>query len=199
MAGRACGLEAVTAVSYLGGAAAVGGGCGRPGVAGIFVRDPGGWQLVGPTSPELRGGRIEVVSLRAAGGTLVSLLSVTRATGTELVAAWTSDGEHWTCSRPLSLAASEHLGSVGPATGTGLFALLDDAAGGQRLAVVTPDAGWQALPSPPADSVTVAFTGARVDALSVRQATLTVWALAARNDWTRAQTVHVPIQYGSSS
>ena len=199
VAARRCRLEAATAVSYLQASAVVGGRCRRSGVSPVFVRRSSGWELAGPQFPGLRGGRASVVSLRESGATLVALLSVTRDTGTDLVAAWTTGAKQWTCSPPLRLTAAEKLASVGPGTGAGLFALLDDASGRRRLAEIAPGAGWRTLPSPPAGSATVAFTGSGIDALTVNKTTLTVWALDHATSWTKAQTVHVDIQYGSSS
>ena len=59
---------------------------------------------------------------------------------------------------------------------------------------------WQLLPALPPGTVALApAADGTTDALAVHQATLTVWQLASPGgSWTTAQTISVPIQYGSS-
>ncbi len=60
---------------------------------------------------------------------------------------------------------------------------------------------WDQLPAPPKTTATVAFLrGGTVDALAVKRAVLTVWALSpGTTRWAKAQVLNVPIQFGSSS
>jgi hypothetical protein len=74
--------------------------------------------------------------------------------------------------------------------------------GGRAETISGPGASWQALPSVPAGTATLApgpgsGSGA-FDALAVSGSRLTVWQLAAAA-WTKAQVINVPITYGSSS
>ena len=73
---------------------------------------------------------------------------------------------------------------------------------GAAATIGGPGGGWRALPPVPARTATLA-TGrwrASLDALAVAGSTLTVWqAGAGRPGLDQAQTISVPIQYGSSS
>jgi hypothetical protein len=199
--GRACGLRALTAVGYLGGQALIGGSCGRPGVVGLFAERSGAWHLGGPALPRaLAQGRVEVLSL---GGTAKAetsaLLEVSDGTGNSLVVAWAGTSGAWSRSPALPLGAGEKVASVGPATGTGLFVLLDAPSGRDRLMVARISAGWHELTSPPAGTATVAFGEANADALVANGTVLSVWSLApSSNAWARGQVIRVPIQFGSS-
>ena len=73
--------------------------------------------------------------------------------------------------------------------------------GGQAATVGGPGQQWLLLPPTPArTSVLASGPGNAVDALAVSGSTLTVWQLDRGSTlWTKAQTMSVPIQYGSSS
>jgi hypothetical protein len=77
------------------------------------------------------------------------------------------------------------------------------APGGPKRLYITggPAASWRRLPSPPPDTATVATGPAgSIDALGVNDTVLTVWTLAASSStWAKSQTIHVPVQFGSSS
>jgi hypothetical protein len=201
-AGRTCAVRTITGVAYLGEAPVVGAACGKAGVVGILELRAGRWELRGPALAQgLRSASTEVLNLRSEGTGLAALVALRAKGGVDLVAAWMNDGK-WTTSPPLPFGGNdEQLASFGAASGSGLFVLLDNRSGAQRLYVVGPSATWQRLPSPPATTETVAFgAGTTIDALAVHNSVLRVWTLAAGSRaWTLGQVVDVAIQYGSSS
>ena len=202
--GESCGLRTLSAVASLGGHAVVGARCTRPGVVGIFVQAAGDWELEGPTLPRsLVPQGVRVLTLESTSSGLTALLRTSGKSGAALVAAWTTRGGQWSVSRPLSLSAHEHLVSIGPASGGGLFVLLKTSPGSARLSVIDgPTALWRQLPAPPRDTATVAFdpgSVATMDALVAHDTTMTTWSLAAgANTWAKGQVLHVEIKFGSS-
>ncbi|HEY1820298.1 MAG TPA: hypothetical protein VGG83_10245 [Trebonia sp.] len=110
-------------------------------------------------------------------------------------------------------AGSEAVAGAGPQDGSGAWVLLP---GGRAAMISAPapptPAGhapaatrvlprWVLLPPLPAHTTVLASgPGGATDALAVSGATLTVWQLApGATRWAKAQTIVVPIQYGSSS
>ena len=82
-----------------------------------------------------------------------------------------------------------------------MFVLLTPSSGPARAAVANSvGAGWRTLPPPPSGTATLASgPAASIDALAVKETVLNVWTLAPRsNDWVHAQTMNVPIEFGSS-
>jgi hypothetical protein len=117
----------------------------------------------------------------------------------QLLAAWTSDGgQHWSVSPVTSLASAYVVSaSFGP---NGAVAVTLSNGRGQLVA--GPGAGWQPLPAmPPGRAVTLALPpGGGTEALAASGSTLTVWTLTGSPaKWAKAQSMTVPIQYGSSS
>jgi len=196
-AGKSCGLQALTAVAYTSaGTPLLAGTCTRPGVTGIFADTGHGWHTAGPALPgQLAHQAITVLQLGTAGDQTTALLAVGTGAHASLVTAWlTGSGTSWTTSPPFTtgghaVAAS----SLGP---------------GQTAAVITAGGHgallahghWQPLAALPAGTVALAAdSDGTADALAVHGATLTVWHLASeQGSWTKAQTLSVPIQYGSS-
>jgi hypothetical protein len=195
-AATSCGLTAVTAVAYTpAGTPLVAGTCGRPGTVGtvgIYTRAGAGWRAARLALPaSLRGQRVQVLRLTRTSAGDVAVLQA----GTGLIAAWSADGGHWSLSPVLKI------GSAGPASVA--FGDKNDLAvilAGRRARTVTgPGAGWHALPALPAGrSVALALPpGSPAEALAADGGTLTVWQLAGFR-WAKAQTIRVPVQYGSS-
>ena len=58
------------------------------------------------------------------------------------------------------------------------------------------------MPPPPSATATVAFnptSPSTIDAFTVHNSTMTVWALnSGSSDWVKDQVVHVAIEFGSS-
>jgi hypothetical protein len=190
--GRGCGLVAVNAVSFgPNNVPMAAGSCARRGVAGVFADTGGAWQAAGPAVPAGFGGdQVQVLGLAStASGNAVLL-----AAGGDLLAAW-SDGGRWTVSGPV--AASGAVSASGFGADGSVWVLL----GGGRAETIGGSGGsWQALPSLPARTATLAPgpTAGSYDALAVSGSKLTVWRLGA-GTWARVQVINVPIEYGSSS
>ncbi|HLK78455.1 MAG TPA: hypothetical protein VKU77_33005 [Streptosporangiaceae bacterium] len=100
------------------------------------------------------------------------------------------------CSRfPLHGAA---LASASFGSG-GTVAVITTARHGEIIA--STGSSWQLLPPlPPRTATLTPGPDGTADALAVNRGTLTVWRLTpGATNWTRAQVITVPIQYGSSS
>jgi hypothetical protein len=201
--GRACGIVSLTAVAYLGAQEVVGASCRRGGVAGIFTGPPGSWRLAGPGLRPLGLAGTDMLGLQARPRGLCALLSGVRRGGTDLVAACTHDeGTSWRVSPAVPLTGQKDLVAFGPASRTGLFALISGPDQVPRLVVLDP-AGttWAALPPPPEGTATVAFApSGGADALVVDDTSFADWRLApGSHRWRRTQHLQVAIQFGSSS
>ena len=215
-AGQKCGTVHVTSVSFgpIPTQVLAAGDCGTTGAAGLFAYSAGdGWQRLSlPVSGPL---------VRLGAGT-----ALVRAKA-GLTALWADDALHWYAYAPLSSSATPTptsspepsaadwtasaplpvtsavtaSGGLAGATATspgGTWVLLP---GGQAATIGGPGQQWLLLPPTPArTSVLASGPGTSIDALAVSGATLTVWQLDHGSTvWARAQTIKVPIQYGSSS
>jgi hypothetical protein len=196
-AGRSCGLGALTAAAYTpAGTPLLGGACARHGIAGIFAAAGRAWQAAGPALPgALARQTVTVLRLATTGSQTAALLEAGTGQHTTLMAAWLADsGTRWTISPPFSTGGwAVAAASLGPGQ---TAALITSAGRGAVLAA----GRWQLLPALPPGTVALApAADGTTDALAVHQATLTVWQLASPGgSWTTAQTISVPIQYGSS-
>jgi hypothetical protein len=205
-AGRACQLTAVTAAAWTpGGQPLVAGDCRQPGTVGIFVLRAGTWHATGPALPAtLARDPVSVIGLSTTGTRITALLAAGTGAGTGLVAAWSSDGAStWTLSPKLSTGPatagppSVSFGSDGSASVA--LPARHAVTGGATIGWQT--ASWRSLPTLPARTATLATSsGGQPEALAVDAGTLTAWELATPSAvrWTLAQTIHVPIPYGSS-
>jgi len=198
-AGKACGLTGLTAVAF--GAARsplLGGRCARPGVPGLFALRGHVWLGGGPALPApLARQDVGVLALDTAGGrTGVVLLAGAGPAASVLVATSSARAGHWRLSPPLRVGrAGVTSVSFGAAGGVGLVL-----PGGHGEILSGAGGRWDALPALPAATATLALgPAARVDALAARGTTFTDWRLSPNAAWTQAQTLHVPIPYGSSS
>jgi hypothetical protein len=198
-AGRRCRLQALTAASFTpSGTPLLGGACARPGTAGIFASPHGTWQAAGPVlPPALAGQDIAVLRLTRTPQQTVAILQAGRGPAASLLAAWSAgDGGHWTLSGPLPLRGAALISaSFGPPAAVAIMLT-----GGRGESVTGATKQWQLLPALPPGTATLAFKpGAAISALAVHRGTLTLWQTAPGGaSWTRAQTISVPIQYGSS-
>ncbi|MGH3228950.1 MAG: hypothetical protein ACRDOA_10270, partial [Streptosporangiaceae bacterium] len=200
--GRGCGLVSVNAVTFgPNNVPMAAGSCVRRGVAGVFADSGGAWQAAGPVLPAGFGGdQVQVLRLAStASGNAALLLA-----GTSLLAAW-SDGGRWTVSAPV---AAGDVSASGFGAGGSTWVMLG---GGRAETIGGPTGSWQALPTLPTGTATLApgpgsgsasgpgaESGAGVyDALAVAGSRLTVWQLTA-GAWAKVQVINVPIEYGSS-
>ncbi len=184
--GRECGLTSVHAVSFgPDDTPMAAGSCARTGVAGVFTRAGGGWQLAGVTLPA--GSGADQVQVLGLSGDAALLLA-----GNRLLAAWPGGATGWTASAPVA-AGTLRASGFGP--GGSAWVLLG---GGRAEAIAGPGGSWRALPAVPAGTATLApGAGGSFDALAVAGARLSVWRLAG-TAWSKVQVISVPIQYGSS-
>jgi hypothetical protein len=212
--GRSCGLVGVNAVSF--GPSKdpmAAGSCTRPGVAGVFTDTGGTWQSAGLVLPGKSS--VQVLGLAATAGGNVALL----AAGNSVFAAWWN-GTRWTVSAPVkassvkassvtaSSVTASTVGALGFGAGGSAWLMLGDGhvetiggAGGSWQALPTVPSGTVTLAPPSASTLTPASTataGGSYDALAVSGSKLTVWRLA-QGTWAKAQLITVPIVYGSSS
>ena len=192
--GRGCGLVAVNAVSFgQNNVPMAAGSCVRRGVAGVFADRGGAWQAAGPVLPAGFGGdQVQVLGLSRNAALLVA--------GTSLLAAW-SDGGRWTVSAPVAATGDERgneqgVSASGFGPGGSVWVLLG---GGRAETIGGPGGSWQALPTLPTGTATLApgSGSSSYDALAVAGSRLTVWRLAA-GAWAQVQVINVPITYGSS-
>jgi hypothetical protein len=198
-AGRGCGLQALTAAAFTpAGIPMLAGPCTRPGIAGIFTPANGTWQAAGPAIPaSLAGQDIMVNRLTRAAQGVIALLTAGTGPGASLLAAWSTDGRHWTLAPPLPLhGAGLTSASFGPG---GTAAVITTANHGQIIAAA--GSSWLPLPPLPPGTATLApGPGGAADALAVHGGTLTIWQhVPGGATWTKIQVVNVPIPYGSSS
>ena len=198
-AGRACGLQDLTAAIYTpAGIPMVAGACTRPGTVGIFTVGNGTWQAAGsPIPAALAGQDITVSRLTRTDQGVTALLVAGTGPGASLLAAWSAGASRqWTVSLPLPLHGADlTTSSFGPG---GTAAIITSADHGEIIS--SPKSSWQALPPLPPGTATLApGANGTADALAVHGATLTVWQLAPGGTaWTKGQVITVPISYGSS-
>ncbi len=198
-AARDCDLTGLTAVAYTpAGTPLAGGTCGRGGRVGLFAKTAATWEQAGPALPaSLSGQPVRVLRLARSGNQDVALLEVGTAPSLSLLAAWTSDGERWRLSPVLRTGGSAALSA---SFGDGEAGVV---LGGNRGETISgPGSSWRRLPAlPGGQRVTLALPGGGVtEALAANAGTLTVWRLAGDpGTWVKAESITVPIQYGSSS
>lgn len=202
-AGRACGLGSITAVGVQASTPIVGADCRRAGIVGVFSDAQGPWELAGPALPaSLAAGNVDVLGLLPTTGGLCALLAVSDGHESGLLAAWRSNGDTRWRTSPVLAVGSGGVRSFGPDGRRGLFLVTSSADASESVEVIGgPGDAWDALPTPPPGTETLAFGPAgKVDALAARDTLFTDWVLApGAGNWTRSQVANVPIQFGSSS
>jgi hypothetical protein len=213
-AGQRCDLGTLTAAAFgTAGLPLLAGTCGRPGVAGIFTPvagtgdgaagvaggAAGTWRAAGPALPTALAGRaVTTLRLATSAGQTLALLAAGSGRVASVLAAWTTDGgAHWTLGPPLSLGGA-YVRSSGLGAAGAVWLVLSN---GDAETINAPGGSWRGLPALPAGTAALAMSSSgQFDALATHGATLTAWRLDARAmTWNIAQTIDVPIQYGSSS
>lgn len=197
-AGRRCGIGRLTAAAFTpSGAPLLAGTCRRPGTVGIFAGQGGAWRAAGPVLHGSLARRvIAVTALTATARGTVALLSAGSGPAASLAVAWSTPAGGWALSAPLAL----HGSVLRSASFTGAGAVAATLAGGHGETITGPQGSWQPLPALPRWTQTLAPGPAgQADALAAHGATLTVWVhTPGAAGWAEAQTMHVPVQYGSS-
>ena len=195
-----CDAPRMTAVAFSStGTLLAAGSCKGSGSLALFADGGRGWRRLSSLDPARSARLATVLLLSRVGTTTFALIDLTGAANA-VVAAWSSDaGGRWRLSRPLALAVGTRLLAAGVGYGDAVYVL----SGGQRRSVelASPTTGsWRALPAPPAGTAALATGPAGEDALAATGSTLTDWRLApGARRWRRTGSLHVPIQYGSSS
>jgi len=208
-AGKACGLTGLTAAAFSrAGVPMLAASCSHPGTVGIFGDTGSGWFPAGPARPPaLAREDIAVVRLAAAGPGVTALLRAGSGKDTSLIAAWSRGIDSpWALSAPLHVGARQLSSTaIGPGGSIGVTL---NAAHGEILA--GPGASWRALPALPRWAATLALgPGGQADAITAHVGTFSDYRLTPGSSgsspggsgpgrWTLAQTIKVPIQYGSS-
>jgi hypothetical protein len=204
-AGKQCGTVGVTSVSFgpLPTEVLAAGSCRASGTGAFFDYSPAdGWQRLSlPVSGQLvrLGPGTELVRAKAG---LTAMWLFGWYAYAPLQPSSQPSSAAWTASAPLPVTSPVIAsGGLGGATATspgGLWVLMP---GGQAATIGGPGQRWLLLPPTPAHtSVLASGPGNAVDALAVSGSTLTVWQLDRGSTiWTKAQTLSVPIQLGSSS
>ena len=137
-----------------------------------------------------------MLRLARSGNQDVALLEAGTAPSLSLLAAWTGDGERWRLSPVLRTRGSAALSA---SFGDGEAGVV---LGGNRGETISGPGSWRPLPAlPGGQRVTLALPGGGVtEALAANAGALTVWRLAGDpGTWVKAESITVPIQYGSSS
>jgi hypothetical protein len=210
-AARGCGLRALTAAAFsASGAPMLAGDCARPGTAGVFAFGSGAWRAVGPALPPSLAGRpVSTLRLATSGGRTAALLQVGMGRAASLLAAWTTGAgagiagtlPRWILAPPLPLDGA-WVRAAGFGAGGALWLMLAGGPAGTAGAqtISGPGGPWHALPTLPAGTAALAIGSAgQFDALVTRGSTLTGWRLdPGSTQWHSAQSINVPIQYGSS-
>lgn len=194
-AGRRCGLTRLTAAAFgPSGVPLLAGACSHS-LVGIFARAGSGWRQAGPALPAGASREdVTVLRLTATGSGNAALLVAGHGGSASLYAAWTNgNGGQWVLSPPFSVgSATVRSASFGPGGAAGIVL-----SGGHAVTVGS-DGTWHQLPALPAGTVTLAGgPGGSWESLAVHRATLTAWRLAG-SAWHTAQTIKVPIAFGSS-
>jgi hypothetical protein len=197
--GGRCGLRQLTAAAFSGtGVTLLAGACTHPGNAGIFALTGGAWSAAGPALPAVLARQpVTVLRLTTTPAGVVALLQAGTGPSASVLAAWSADGgSHWDLSAPYRLGGDAvSAASFGPGSAVAIMLT-----GGRGVTIGSAGGRWQALPPlPPGTATLAAGPGSAIDALAVSRATLTVWqARPGGTAWTKAQTIKVPVQYGSS-
>ena len=204
-----CLVSGIGAVAYSGsGEPMVAANCSGGGMVGLFTRRGGSWQASGS---ELHGAlsraSTSVLRLGSSGANTIALVQATTARNRSLVAQWQT-GSVWSDSPPLTVPRGGSVTATSLSLG-GLLAVLAHTKDGRLVAeYVGPGRRWAALPTPPGATVALAdvapsslsFGATLFDAFTVKGTVLSVYALTpAGTKWVLAQTIRVPLAYGSSS
>jgi hypothetical protein len=197
--GRRCGLQNLTAATFSpSGQPLLAGTCRHQGTVGIFTKAGGIWRAAGPSLPAtLADQAMRVMRLTSTANGTVALLAAGTGSATRLLAAWSADsGTHWALSPPLPLHGAK-VASASTGSGATMAIVLSTR---HAQTIVGPAASWQLLPILPTGTATLAPGPAGGwDALAVHSTKLAVWQLAPGGTaWAPAQTINVPIQFGSS-
>jgi hypothetical protein len=200
------GLDGVTLLPS--GAPLIATGCRRDGRVGLFTRTTAAWRSVGLTlGGPLREAATTVLRVQSTAETTTVLALASLGGRRALEALWQSGSAPWTVARPLALDSGASVRSTA-VNAAGDVAVLLAGAGGTREAVdVAPAGTWDQLPRLPAKTAGVALPagalpsgGQDIEVFTVAGESLHVFSLTPSGEaWTKFQSSHIPLAYGSSS
>ena len=200
-ASKSCGIQDLEAVGFdLIGETLIGTRCANQGASAIFVNSASGWQPV-HISGHLPG-EVSVLRLSTTVGVAAALLLEVQPGTTSIGAAWQRHGTPtWRISAPLALGARDRIVASGLGSTGSQFVVVQTPTGLRAEVISKPNGAWRVISNLPPRTATLALgPDGVVAALSVNDTNLTVWThAAATGGWKRAQTISVPIAFGSSA
>ena len=198
-AGKACGVEQLTAVAATDNGFSLVLRARSPGVVGL-LQQAGSAFITAPCSyrPQTRRRVVEVLRIEPDEQGVAALLGVHLGSTTSYVAAWNAapGSGAWTLSAPQASPGALISTAV---TSRGGFAVLTRTSTGTMAAaaIAGPGSSWTQLAAPPAGTAAISVAATRSDALVVDSATFTDYQLT-DGQWVKAQTLQVAVPYGSS-
>lgn len=198
-----CQVRFLTAVGMsAGNSIMVGASCAHGGRAGLFVRSSTStvWSSAGPEIPGASAGPTQVVRLDQTTDGVAALVSAGSGAGARLYGMWSASGDGpWTVSTGLPLSGAS-VQSTGVTDSGGFVVSTRLGSAHPSASVIGPHGSqWKSLPPTPAHTASVtAGPEGTYDALVPVQSTLSIYGLGSAG-WTRVQTLHVDVPYGSSS
>jgi hypothetical protein len=196
-----CNLGSLTAISLTAdGRTVVGGSCTQGGRAGLFIATTHGWTAVGPTLHGASKGPTEVVRLDRSASGMAALVSVGSGATVRLFAVQSANGiAGWKVSSGLKLNGDALLSTGQTADGGFVVVRRDRGTVLSGWVVSSNGLEWKPLPQLPAGTTSVtAGSPGTFQALVPDQSVLSVYDLGTTG-WTRTQTLHLAIPYGSSN
>jgi hypothetical protein len=176
---------------------------------GLFTASSGKWQLNGAALPgDWRGANTTILRLQAGDTEATALATATREGHQALFALSQAGSGTWQVSAPLSIAADSSVRATAVDFG-GALSVLVGSKESESVAEITPSGTWVTLPAPPRGALGLAWVrpdmtssaATSLDAFTVVGGTnLHVFTLPpGGGKWVAAQTLQVPLPYGSSS
>ncbi|HXB37550.1 MAG TPA: hypothetical protein VNU75_07585 [Acidimicrobiales bacterium] len=203
-----CAATALDAVAMTPtGAILVGAAC--HGHLGLFSASGGKWRLDGAPLPgEWRDASTTILRLQASNTQTTAVATATKGSHHALFALSQSRSGGWHASAPLPIGAGATVLASAVDFG-GALSVLVGSKESESVDQITPAGSWVTLPAPPRGAVglawvvpaTTSFGATTLDAFTVVGGTdLHVFALTpGGGKWAGAQTLQVPLPYGSSS
>lgn len=189
------------------GAPLVGAAC--HGHYGLFTVSGGTWRLDGGSlTGEWRNAGTTILRLQAGTTQTIALATATQGAHQALFALSLAGSGGWQASAPLPIGAGSTVRATAVDFG-GALSVLVGSKQSESVDVIAPGGSWVTMPAPPRGAVGLAwvttstnsFGTTNLDVFSVVGGSdLHVFALTPEGDkWTEAQTLQVPLPYGSSS
>jgi hypothetical protein len=178
----------------------VGASCEPGGRVGLFTRSSGNWVSVGPRIPRESGVSIEVIRLDQTNAGTAALVIAGTGKAARLYAMWSGGSfSSWTISGALPLNGAALLSTGVTNAGDFIICIRAKSAVASASVVASQGQQWQSLPALPSGTTSVTATPAgKYEALEPVASVLSIYALAG-SEWSKVQSLHVDIPYGSSN